>query len=66
VTIAAEAPGFEFFIVEPDRDQLAELTKLDLRPEVDSVFPFADYEAGFARLEERGKRGKVVVDVAGI
>jgi NADPH:quinone reductase-like Zn-dependent oxidoreductase len=64
VTIAAEAPGFEFFIVEPDRDQLAELIKLDLKPEVDSVFPFADYEAAFARLEERGKRGKVVVDVA--
>jgi len=66
VTIAAEAPGFKYFIVEPDRDQLVELTKLGVRPEVDSVFPFADYEAAFARLEERGKRGKVVVDVAGL
>jgi NADPH:quinone reductase-like Zn-dependent oxidoreductase len=66
VTIAAEAPGFEYFIVEPDRDQLVEITKLGVRPEVDSVFPFADYEAAFARLEERGKRGKVVVGVAGV
>jgi NADPH:quinone reductase-like Zn-dependent oxidoreductase len=66
VTIAAEAPGFEYFIVEPDRGQLVELTKLGVRPEVDSVFPFADYEAAFARLEERGKRGKVVVDIAGV
>jgi hypothetical protein len=66
VTIAVEAPGFEYFIVEPDRDQLVELTKLGVRPEVDSVFPFADYEVAFARLEERGKRGKVVVDVAGL
>jgi NADPH:quinone reductase-like Zn-dependent oxidoreductase len=66
VTIAAEAPAFDYFIVEPDRDQLAELTKLSVRPEVDSVFPFADYRAAFARLDTRGKRGKVVVDVAGV
>ena len=66
VTIAAEAPGFEYFVVEPDRDQLVELAGLGVRPEIDSVFPLADYEAAFARLGTRGKRGKVVVDVAGL
>lgn len=62
VTIAAEAPGAHFFIVEPDGAQLAALPQL--QPQVDSVFPLEDFEAAFARLEERGKRGKVVLSVA--
>ena len=57
-----------FFIVEPDRDQLLGLAELvdrgELRPAVDSVFPLADAAAAFARTEERGKRGKVVLQVA--
>jgi NADPH:quinone reductase-like Zn-dependent oxidoreductase len=65
VSIAAEAPAVEYFIVERDGGQLSKLAALDLRPQVDSVFPLEDYEAAFARVEEHGKRGKVVVDVAG-
>lgn len=65
VSIAAEAAGVHYFVVEPDREQLVELAGRGLRPEVDSVFPLAEFEAAFARGEERGKRGKVVVDVAG-
>jgi NADPH:quinone reductase-like Zn-dependent oxidoreductase len=65
VSIAEEAPGVFYFVVEPDRDQLVELTAFGLRPEIDSTFSLAEFEAAFARLEARGKRGKVVVDVAG-
>jgi len=68
VTIAEETPGAIYFIVEPDRDQLLQLTALvdadDLRPEVDSVFPLAEAAAAFERVAGRGKRGKVVLDVA--
>lgn len=62
VTIAAEAPGAHFFVVEPDGRQLADLPPL--RPAVDSVFPLDDFAAAFARVEERGKHGKVVLRVA--
>jgi NADPH:quinone reductase-like Zn-dependent oxidoreductase len=65
VTIAEEAPGAAYFVVEPDGAQLAEVVALGLRPQIDSVFPLADAAAAFARLAERGKRGKVVLDVAG-
>jgi len=57
-----------YFVVEQSRDQLAELARLidagKLRPEVDSVFPLAEAAAAFARLHERGKRGKVVFDIS--
>jgi NADPH:quinone reductase-like Zn-dependent oxidoreductase len=62
VTIAAEALGARFFIVEPDGEQLAELP--ELQPQVDSVFRLEEFEAAFARLNQRGKRGKVVLSVA--
>jgi NADPH:quinone reductase-like Zn-dependent oxidoreductase len=65
VTIAAEAPGATYFIVEPDREQLVELTERGLRPEVDSAFPLTEFAAAFERSAERGKHGKVVFDVAG-
>ncbi len=61
VTVAAEAPGADYFIVEPDGEQLAALP--ELQPQVDSVFALEDFEAAFARLEQRGKRGKVVLSV---
>lgn len=61
VTIAAEAPGAIYFVVEPDGTQLATLP--ELQPEVDSVFALEDFEAAFARTEERGKHGKVVLRV---
>jgi NADPH:quinone reductase-like Zn-dependent oxidoreductase len=62
VTIAAEAPGAHYFIVEPDGAQLAALP--ELHPQVDSVFALEDFEAAFARTEQRGKHGKVVLRVA--
>jgi NADPH:quinone reductase-like Zn-dependent oxidoreductase len=69
VTIAREAPGATFFIVEPNREQLIELAELadggELRPAVDSVFPLADAKAAFDRVAARGKRGKVVLEVSG-
>lgn len=62
VTVAAEAPGADFFIVEPDGAQLAALP--ELRSQVDSVFALEDFEAAFARVAQRGKHGKVVLRVA--
>jgi NADPH:quinone reductase-like Zn-dependent oxidoreductase len=61
VTIAHEVPNATYFIVEPNGDQLAQLAALGLRPEVDSTFALADFDAAFARSEARGKRGKVVL-----
>ena len=72
VCVAEEPPpGVDavYFVVEPNRGQLEELTQLvergDLRPAIDSVFPLAEAQAAFARTEERGKRGKVVLEVVG-
>jgi NADPH:quinone reductase-like Zn-dependent oxidoreductase len=62
VTIAAEAPGAQYFIVEPDGAQLAALPAL--QPQVDSVFALEEFEAAFDRTEQRGKHGKVVLRVA--
>lgn len=67
VTIAKEMPGATYFIVEPDREQLLELTTLvdagELRTEVDSVFPLREARAAFDRVAAHGKRGKVVLEV---
>lgn len=62
VTIAAEAPGAHYFVVEPDGAQLAQLP--ELQPQVDSVFPLEEFDAAFARVAQRGKHGKVVLSVA--
>src|SRR3954451_11041846 len=62
VTIAAEAPGAQYFVVEPDGAQLAALP--ELHPQIDSVFPLEQFDAAFARTAERGKHGKVVLRVA--
>ncbi len=68
VTIAEEVPGAVYFVVEPDREQLTELTGLvdagEVRAEVDSVFPLTEAAAAFERVAARGKRGKVVLEVA--
>jgi NADPH:quinone reductase-like Zn-dependent oxidoreductase len=61
VTIAAEAPGATYFVVEPDGAQLAALP--ELHPQIDSVFALDDFEAAFERTEQRGKHGKVVLRV---
>lgn len=67
VTVAAEAPGAAYFVVEPNREQLLELGRLaeagEVRPEIDSVFPLAEARAAFERAAARGKRGKVVLRV---
>jgi NADPH:quinone reductase-like Zn-dependent oxidoreductase len=64
VTIAEETPGADYFIVEPNGEQLAELSHLHLRPEIDSVFPLTAFAAAFERVGARGKHGKVVLNVA--
>jgi NADPH:quinone reductase-like Zn-dependent oxidoreductase len=58
-----------YFVVDPDRKQLAELAGLadvgKLRVAVDSVFPLDEARAAFERVQARGKRGKVVLEVVG-
>jgi NADPH:quinone reductase-like Zn-dependent oxidoreductase len=58
-----------YFVVDPDREQLAELARRavagKLRVAVDSVFPLDDARAAFERVQARGKRGKVVLEVVG-
>jgi NADPH:quinone reductase-like Zn-dependent oxidoreductase len=67
VATEPEPPGI-YFVVEPNGEQLAEITKLvdagELEPEIDSVYPLEDFEAAFARLTEPGRRGKVVLQIA--
>jgi NADPH:quinone reductase-like Zn-dependent oxidoreductase len=67
VSVAEEAPGAVYFVVEPNREQLVELAKLaddgKLRPTVDEVFPLADARTAFERsLGEHGA-GKIVLRV---
>jgi len=61
------APGI-YFVVAPNGEQLAEIAKLvdagALRPEIDAVHPLEDFQAAFERLNESGKRGKVVLQIA--
>jgi len=68
VSVAEEHPEAIYYLVESDRGQLAELARLadagELRPAVDSVFGLDEAEAAFARNQEPGKRGKVVLRVA--
>jgi NADPH:quinone reductase-like Zn-dependent oxidoreductase len=64
VTVAAEMPGATYFVVEPNRDQLVALAEAGLRPAIDSVFPLERAAEAFDRVAARGKRGKVVIDVA--
>jgi hypothetical protein len=61
VTIAAEMPAADYFVVEPDGSQLATLPLP--QPELDSVFPLADFAAAFERCQARGKHGKVVIRI---
>jgi NADPH:quinone reductase-like Zn-dependent oxidoreductase len=63
--VAEDAEGAGYFVVEPSRAQLVELARLadagELEPAIDSVFLLEDAGAAFARVAERGKRGKVVL-----
>jgi len=69
VTIGAEAPGATYYVVEPDREQLVELARVadagELVPAIDSTFPLEGAREAFERVTAHGKRGKVVLDVAG-
>jgi NADPH:quinone reductase-like Zn-dependent oxidoreductase len=70
VSVVEEPPdGGEYFVVEPNRAQLISIAKLadagELRSPPVEVFPFASAREAFARSLERGRRGKVVLDVAG-
>ncbi len=57
-----------FFIMEPNGQQVAEISKLvdkgKCRPVVDSVWGLEDYEKAFERVDGGHARGKVVVKVA--
>ena len=65
----AEKPSGDgvYFIVEPNREQLAEIGRLadsgELRALVDSVFPLGEAREAFERSMQPGKRGKVVLRV---
>jgi Zinc-binding dehydrogenase len=67
VTIAEEMRGATYFTVEPDHEQLLELSARvdagELHAEVDSVFPLTQALAAFERVAARGRRGKVVLEV---
>ena len=56
-----------YFVVEQSRDQFEELARpIDagrFRPEVDSVYALAEAAAAFTRVHERGKHGKVVLEI---
>jgi NADPH:quinone reductase-like Zn-dependent oxidoreductase len=66
---AAAARGITavYFVVEPNRAQLAALTALvdngSLRPDIDEVFPLADARAAFERSLTPGRHGKIVLRV---
>ena len=68
VSIAEEADGVTYFVVEPNRAQLVDLGRRadagQLVVEIDSTFSLEDADAAFARVAERGKNGKVVLVAA--
>jgi NADPH:quinone reductase-like Zn-dependent oxidoreductase len=75
VSVAEEPPPTareihaSYFVVEPNRAQLVEIARLvdegRLRPAIDSVFSLSEAPAAFERSLASGKRGKVVIRVAG-
>jgi NADPH:quinone reductase-like Zn-dependent oxidoreductase len=72
VTIAEAPPdGVEanYFVVDSDRDQLAEISALvdrgELRPMIDRVYELEDARSAFERSMTGRKRGKVVIHVGG-
>ena len=73
VSVAEEPPTTDldasYFVVEPNREQLVEIARLAdggaLTPSVDSVYPLTEASAAFERSLAPGKRGKVVIRVAG-
>jgi NADPH:quinone reductase-like Zn-dependent oxidoreductase len=68
VSVAEEADGVTYFVVEPNRTQLIELGRRadagELTVAIDSTFPLEEAAAAFARVAERHKNGKVVLVTA--
>lgn len=64
----ATREGGRFFVVEPDRSGLEELSRLvadgELAPPVDRVFPLAETARAYAALEQGHRRGKTVLHVS--
>ncbi|MFE9096808.1 NADP-dependent oxidoreductase [Streptomyces sp. NPDC007264] len=64
----ASKEGGVFFVVEPDRAGLEELSRLvadgRLVPRVDRVVPLELAARAYAALEERHRRGKIVIEVS--
>ena len=65
VSVAEEADGVTYFIVEPNRAQLIDLGRRadagELHVTIDSTFPLESATAAFDRVAERNKDGKVVL-----
>jgi NADPH:quinone reductase-like Zn-dependent oxidoreductase len=65
---AARGISAVYFVVEPNREQLVELTRLvdsgALRPTIDEVFRLADARKAFERSLGTHGRGKIVLRVA--
>ncbi|GDY31674.1 NADP-dependent oxidoreductase [Gandjariella thermophila] len=57
-----------FFIVEPNREHLRQITRLiesgQLAPVVDQIVPLAETRAAYEALEHTHRRGKIVIEVA--
>jgi NADPH:quinone reductase-like Zn-dependent oxidoreductase len=70
VSVAEQPPGDgTYFVVEPSREQLIELARLmdigQLHVAIDSTFALTEAAGAFERSLASGKRGKVVIQVAG-
>ena len=67
VSVAEEIAGAVYFVVEPSREQLREITALvqrhDMKPTIDSVYPLDNARAAFERTMAGDARGKVVLRV---
>jgi NADPH:quinone reductase-like Zn-dependent oxidoreductase len=68
VAVAEEGNDADYFVVEHEGGQLSRIAELAARGElavaIDSVLPFAEFRQAFERVAARGKRGKVVLEVA--
>jgi NADPH:quinone reductase-like Zn-dependent oxidoreductase len=57
-----------FFIVEPLGSNLAQIGELieagKVKPTIDSVWEFGEYQKAFERLESRHAKGKIIIKVS--
>jgi NADPH:quinone reductase-like Zn-dependent oxidoreductase len=64
---AQEGVKGRFFVMRPDGEQLAKITKLVeqelVKPVVDSVFMLEDFQAAFDKVASGRARGKVVLEI---